>query len=544
MGFRYRKSIRLGKGVRININKNSVGISAGVKGARVSLNSKGRTTTTVGIPGTGISYVHTDSVYSKGKRSSQAPSSSDFGSGLSPKKPPKKRKWLGGFIMAMSVYWIITALVMSFRDNTLGLIEYLAYLFTAFLGVPAFSYGLRIFKGQQKPKRVRSKAEPAKSTYEESFFAPADDRPILDMPNQFVYQDPDEIDMKMAEEVESKYSSGPAPVHSVSLDKKIEPAPGSGFVPVYNVGLNIDFDYRHKQIKESLDLIKTTTNPDTFFSRLIYADEMLSMEASRTTSRRFDKLKDTFILAFIYRYYSSTIQAYNNLQQNKAKQRRIEGFEKTIADYTDVLSQSNLEYFNQCLDSLKSIDDDSRDVFYVPHPVIKTDLGIPRTYVSVDLETTGLSPINDKIIEIGGVKVVDDKVVAVFSELINPGCDIPPIITKITGLTSADLVDKPTIDIVLPAFIDFVGSDAIVGHNIKSFDMKFLDNARNQVDGKAFKNKVFDTLHLSRKVVKDSDNHKLQTLLAFFGIKVEKAHRAVDDSYAVVELIRKLEQYS
>lgn len=401
MGFRYRKSIRLGKGVRININKNSVGISAGVKGARVSLNSKGRTTTTVGIPGTGISYVHTDSVHSKGKRSSQAPSSSDFGSGLSPKKPPKKRKWLGGFIMAMSVYWIITALVMSFRDNTLGLIEYLAYLFTAFLGVPAFSYGLRIFKGKEKAKKVRAKAEPAKRTDGESFFVPADDSPILDMPNQFVYQDPDEIDVEIVEEVTHTYNAGPAPLHNVDISTKAEPT-----------------------------------------------------------------------------------------------------------------------------------------------SVIKINLGIPKTYVSVDLETTGLSPINDKIIEIGGVKVVDDKVVAVFSELINPGRDIPPIITKITGLTSADLADKPTIDIVLPAFIDFVGSDAIVGHNIKSFDMKFLDNARNQVDGKAFKNKVFDTLHLSRKVVKDSDNHKLQTLLAFFGIKVEKAHRAVDDSYAVVELIRKLEQYS
>lgn len=65
MGFRYRKSIKLGKGVRLNISKNSIGLSAGVKGARVSVNSKGRKTTTLSIPGTGISYSKTSSIASR-----------------------------------------------------------------------------------------------------------------------------------------------------------------------------------------------------------------------------------------------------------------------------------------------------------------------------------------------------------------------------------------------------------------------------------------------------------------------------------------------
>ena len=64
MGFRYRKSIKLGKGVRLNINKGSVSMSAGGKGARVTVNSKGRKTTTVGLPGTGISYQTTSSTKS------------------------------------------------------------------------------------------------------------------------------------------------------------------------------------------------------------------------------------------------------------------------------------------------------------------------------------------------------------------------------------------------------------------------------------------------------------------------------------------------
>lgn len=71
MGLRYRKSIKLGKGIRLNINKNSIGLSAGVKGARVSVNSKGRKTTTLSIPGTGISYSKTSSIKS-GKQKSTA----------------------------------------------------------------------------------------------------------------------------------------------------------------------------------------------------------------------------------------------------------------------------------------------------------------------------------------------------------------------------------------------------------------------------------------------------------------------------------------
>ena len=82
MGLRYRKSIKLGKGVRLNINKKSVGISVGTKGARVSINSSGRKTTTVGIPGTGISYSKTTNLKSKNAKSSTSYYSSNASSTL------------------------------------------------------------------------------------------------------------------------------------------------------------------------------------------------------------------------------------------------------------------------------------------------------------------------------------------------------------------------------------------------------------------------------------------------------------------------------
>ena len=118
-------------------------------------------------------------------------------------------------------------------------------------------------------------------------------------------------------------------------------------------------------------------------------------------------------------------------------------------------------------------------------------------FVAVDIETTGVAVTRDKIIEIGAVKIVDGKVVEEFSELIDPGVLIPPLITNLTGITQNDVDGKRNINDVIVDFVDFIEDYPLLGHNI-TFDYSFLKqnaaNASINID-----NLVIDTVKISRK---------------------------------------------
>ena len=102
------------------------------------------------------------------------------------------------------------------------------------------------------------------------------------------------------------------------------------------------------------------------------------------------------------------------------------------------------------------------------------------TYVVFDLETTGFSPIRDKIIEIGAVKVENGKITDKFSTFVNPGVPIPFEITRLTSITDQMVMDSPGIETVLPQFLEFVGDAVLVAHNA-SFDVGFIEqNMRYQ----------------------------------------------------------------
>ena len=101
------------------------------------------------------------------------------------------------------------------------------------------------------------------------------------------------------------------------------------------------------------------------------------------------------------------------------------------------------------------------------------DKELSQTFVVFDIETTGFSNTNDKITEIGAVKIENFKVVDKFSELINPQKDISYKIQELTGITNDMVKDKPTIDEVLPKFIEFIGDSVLVAHNAE-FDMSFI----------------------------------------------------------------------
>jgi DNA polymerase-3 subunit epsilon/DNA polymerase-3 subunit alpha (Gram-positive type) len=148
-------------------------------------------------------------------------------------------------------------------------------------------------------------------------------------------------------------------------------------------------------------------------------------------------------------------------------------------------------------------------------------------YVVFDIETSGLNPSKDKIIEIGAIKYINNKKVDEFSYLIDPEIKLTKIITDVTGLTDSDLIGKEKIDYVLPKFLDFIEDFTIIGHNVK-FDYNFIEANIKKLHLNPIKNKIIDTLFLSRITIYDSKNHKLKTLKEYLGLKYN-SHRALDD---------------
>lgn len=150
-------------------------------------------------------------------------------------------------------------------------------------------------------------------------------------------------------------------------------------------------------------------------------------------------------------------------------------------------------------------------------------------YVVFDLETTGLSPLTDKIIELSGLKVKAGKVVETFSTLVNPGRPIPYGATAINGITDDMVKDSPSIHQVLGKFLDFVGDFVLVGHNIHTFDMKFIYIAAEEGLGRAVANDYIDTLYLARKCLPELSHHRLVDLASHFKFSTQGAHRALAD---------------
>lgn len=170
------------------------------------------------------------------------------------------------------------------------------------------------------------------------------------------------------------------------------------------------------------------------------------------------------------------------------------------------------------------------------------DLGTPLeevTFVVVDLETTGGRPGAHAITEFGAVKVQGGEELGQFSTLVNPGVPIPPQITLLTGITTGMVAEAPSIDHVLPAFLDFVGTDAVlVAHNAR-FDVGHLKVAAKELGIPWPRFGVVDTLALSRRVFTRDEvpNHKLGTLAAYCHAAVSPTHRALDDARATVDVL-------
>ena len=156
------------------------------------------------------------------------------------------------------------------------------------------------------------------------------------------------------------------------------------------------------------------------------------------------------------------------------------------------------------------------------------------TYVVFDIETTGFSPINNQIIEIGAVKVEGGVITDKFSTFVNPDVPIPFRIEKLTGINDSMVLPAPKIDKVLPEFLEFCQGAALVAHNA-SFDISFI--ARNaELLGLEFHPTVLDTVALARILLPQISRYKLDTVAKALNISLENHHRAVDDAGATAEI--------
>jgi len=148
--------------------------------------------------------------------------------------------------------------------------------------------------------------------------------------------------------------------------------------------------------------------------------------------------------------------------------------------------------------------------------------------VIVDLETTGLAPESNEIIEIGALKVEGKEIKDVFNKLVKPEKQLSSEITDLTGITQEMLASEPPIKSVIPQFKTFLGDSLIVAHNA-DFDVSFLKNSFKKHLSEDILNTVACTLHISRDLLPNLDNHKLHTVARYYGIPVSNRHRAIGD---------------
>lgn len=163
-------------------------------------------------------------------------------------------------------------------------------------------------------------------------------------------------------------------------------------------------------------------------------------------------------------------------------------------------------------------------------------------YVVIDIETTGLDPARDSIIELGAVRFRGDKSVSEFSTLINPGFEIDEYISDLTGISNDMLSSAPSLDQQLPAYLGYIGSDIIVGHNV-NFDINFLYDFAEFYGLSPVSNDFVDTMRLSRRLFKEYKHHRLKDLVIRFGINVEQEHRAIFDCNAAAAAYQYMKEY-
>ncbi|MBE5884218.1 MAG: PolC-type DNA polymerase III [Lachnospiraceae bacterium] len=171
--------------------------------------------------------------------------------------------------------------------------------------------------------------------------------------------------------------------------------------------------------------------------------------------------------------------------------------------------------------------------------IVTNDKGqeLTEDFVVFDIETTGFSPVNNRIIEIGAVKVSGGEIVDRYSTFVNPDVPIPFEIEKLTGINDEMVVDSAMIDEVLPQFLEFCEGCVMVAHNA-NFDMSFImENCRRLGYDNTFT--YVDTVGIARILLPNQAKHTLDAVAKTLGISLENHHRAVDDAEATAHIFVK-----
>ncbi|HAK47389.1 MAG TPA: DNA polymerase III subunit epsilon [Spirochaeta sp.] len=169
------------------------------------------------------------------------------------------------------------------------------------------------------------------------------------------------------------------------------------------------------------------------------------------------------------------------------------------------------------------------------------------SFTAFDFETTGLYPDKDRIIEIGAVKFDLKGDEYRFSGLINPGVSIPSGASAVNNIYDKDVADKPPIEEIMPAFINFVDDSVLIAHNI-GFDASFLMQTNERLGLKTPDLICLDTILLAKQYFKGLYSYSLENISKAIGINIENAHRAEDDAEACMKLflkcLKKIPDYS
>lgn len=164
-----------------------------------------------------------------------------------------------------------------------------------------------------------------------------------------------------------------------------------------------------------------------------------------------------------------------------------------------------------------------------------------KSYVCFDLETTGLDPLYNEIIEIGALKVRDGKVAERFMEFIHPQEEISPMITNLTGITNEMVANARPADAVISDFLEFCEDDVLIGHNV-GFDYSFMKSGASNL-GLTFEKFGIDTFKIAQRTLKSLPSKSLSSLCEYYQIENKAAHRAYYDALATAKLYQTLAHY-
>lgn len=159
-------------------------------------------------------------------------------------------------------------------------------------------------------------------------------------------------------------------------------------------------------------------------------------------------------------------------------------------------------------------------------------------YAVIDIETTGLDPGNDRIIEIGGILHANGRNISTFEVLINPGIPIKLDAARVNRINQSMLEGKPAIEEIIPDFLNFIENSVLVAHNAE-FDFGFINKALARTGRTHLQNPVIDTIGMARSAFPGRTSYALQTLVRDLGIEIHDSHRALADAGACLGLFKK-----